>query len=121
VWVALAALSLWAGWRLLARLFVRQYFTKNYAPIQLSESQLGGFPPSHHLQDVPWFSTRETYCQANTLQSHTSGEERPRGMRSIFCTYGASALPKIGFTPFTDPEPGHVVAAPSRLRSALWP
>ncbi len=117
VWVALAALSLWAGWRLLARSFVRQYFAKNYAPIQLSESQLGDFPPSHHLQDVPWFSTRETYCQANTLQmiAHQRGRAASRDEINFLMgfTYGASALPGRGlFSPFTDPEPGHAVAAP---------
>lgn len=77
LWVVLlAVLSLWVGWRLLLRSFVRQYFTKNYAPIQLSESQLGYFPPNHHLQDVPWCSTRETYCQANTFtDDHASARE----------------------------------------------
>lgn len=117
VWVVLlAVLSLWVGWRLLLRSFVRQYFTKNYAPIQLSESQLGYFPPNHHLQDVPWCSTRETYCQANTLQmiTHQQGRTASRDEINFLMgfTYGASALPKIGFSPFTDPEPGHAVAAP---------
>lgn len=119
VWVLvtlLAALSLWVGWSLLVRSFVRQYFTRNYQPIELVESQLGGFPPSHQLLDVPWFCTRESYCEANTLQmiAHQQGRTASRDEVNFLMgfTYGASAVGKLGFSPFTDPEPGHAVAAP---------
>jgi hypothetical protein len=121
--VALAGLLLGVGWNLLMRSFIRRYFTQSYAPILLEDAQIGGFPPSHHLRDVPWFSTRETYCEANTLQmiAHQKGEAVSRDEVNFLMgfSYGASALPrgglfrpKIGFSPFTDPEPGHAVAAP---------
>jgi len=127
VWVlvaVLAGLALWVGWNLLVRSFVRQYFAKSYSPIPLEATPIGNFPPSHHLRDVPWFSTRETYCEANTLQmiAHQKGSAVSRDEVNFLMgfSYGASGMPggglfrqaKIGFSPFTDPEPGQAMAAP---------
>jgi hypothetical protein len=121
LWVLIAVLvglAGWVGWVWLMRFFVRQYFTKNYAPIPLEPTSIGDFSPSHHLKDVPWHSTRETYCESNTLQMIALQKGRATSRDEINFlmgfTYGASAMPgrHIGFSPFTDPEPGHAVAAP---------
>jgi hypothetical protein len=120
--LALAALAL--GWNGFVRSFMRRYFEEHYQPVPLEDADTGAFPSSHHLRDVPWFSTRETYCEANTLQmiAHQQGKPVSREEVNFLMgfTYGASGMPaagpfgppRIGFSPFTDPEPGHAMAAP---------
>jgi hypothetical protein len=105
------------AWRALIDAFVHQYYQAEYAPIELSASQVGTYPPEHHSQDVPWISTQEAVCQSNSLQMIAAqrGIEEPRRHFDFLMgiTYGASQEPgTLAFYPGTDPEPGFVVAAP---------
>jgi hypothetical protein len=80
VWlVLLVVLTVWVGWRLLGWYFLGQHFTKNYLPIPLEPASINGFPSNHHLEDVPWHCTRETYCESSTLQSRSAASSSRRG------------------------------------------
>jgi len=114
--VALAAVGL-IGWNLLNRYFVDKYYQDTYQPIPLSASAVGLPPAEHHLTDVPWLSTRESYCAANALRMIAAqrGREASVGEVNFLMgfTYGAAEVPgKVGIAAYTDPEPGHVFAAP---------
>jgi hypothetical protein len=93
------------------------YYRISYKPLKLSAEAVGDFPPQYHLDDVPWISTKESYCQSNSLQmiAAQKGIEKPTGYFNFLMgfTYGAFEMPaELGFFPFTDPETGFVVAAP---------
>jgi hypothetical protein len=97
--------------------FVRQYYQAEYAPLELAANQVGDHPPEHHLQDVPWISTREPVCQSNSLQMIAAQQRIEVSRRHVDFlmgfTYGASQEPgSLAFYPGTDPEPGFVIAAP---------
>lgn len=105
------------GWQLLIGWFQRQYYEQNYAPLPLTVENIGDYPPQHHLDDVPWIATRETYCNANSLAMIAAqpAVATSTGQCSFLMgfTYGASEVPgTVGFNAFTDPEPGFVAAAP---------
>lgn len=116
--VVLAALLIWVGWGVRARSSERQHLTKTHLPVALEATSVGDFPPSHHLEDVPWHCTRETYGEANALQMIALQKGRAASRDEVNflmgATYGAVAMPgrEVGFSPFTNPEPGHAVAAP---------
>jgi hypothetical protein len=104
------------GWRMLMTLFQQQYYREGYTPIALA-SDVGDYPASHHLDDVPWIATREWTCQANSLAMIAAqhGIDAPTGHCSFLMgfTYGAVEVPgSVGINPFTDPEIGFVAAAP---------
>ena len=105
------------GWRMLTAYFQRQYYREAYSPIELAASGAGGYPAEFHLDDVPWIATEEAFCQSNSLQMITAqrGIEEPRGYFDFLMgfTYGAFEVPgEVGFSPYSDPETGFVVAAP---------
>jgi hypothetical protein len=105
------------AWRALLNAFVHQYYRVQYHPVELEASQVGNYPPEHHLQDVPWISTREAVCQSTSLQmiAAQQGIVQPRHHFDFLMgfTYGASQEPgTLAFYPGTDPEPGFAVAAP---------
>ncbi len=107
----------YAGLQLLMTTFVNRYYQDAYAPLELAAGSLGAYPAEYHLDDVPWISTQRAYCQSNTLQmiAAQKGIEQPRGYFDLLMgfTYGAAEVPgRIGFSPYTDPEPGSVTAAP---------
>ncbi len=106
-----------AGWQLLVSWFMRQYYQETYLPQELTAASLGAYPAAHHLQDVPWIATRETYCQSNSLAMIAAqhGMEVTSSQSGFLMgfTYGATEIPGVvGLNPFTDPEAGFVVAAP---------
>jgi hypothetical protein len=106
-----------AGWRALTAFFQRRYYLEGYAPVELSADAVGAFPAAHHLDDVPWIATRESYCQANSLAMVAAqhGIDAPTDHCSFLMgfTYGAVEVPGVtGINPFTDPEHGFIVAAP---------
>ena len=105
------------GWQMMMAHFQRQYYQEAYAPLELATASIGDYPTEHHLDDVPWFATEETYCQSNSLQMIAAwkGIEKPRSYFDFLMgfTYGAIEVPNgIGLLPFTDPETGFVIAAP---------
>jgi hypothetical protein len=114
--VLLAACG-FAGWRALTAFFQRRYYVEGYAPLELSADDVGTPPTRHHLDDVPWIATRESYCQANSLAMVAAqhGVDASAGLCSFLMgfTYGAVEVPGVvGINPFTDPEHGFIVAAP---------
>jgi hypothetical protein len=116
VLVLLAAGGL-VGWRLLVTFFQHQYYRESYAPIALVSDDVGDYPASHHLDDVPWIATREWYCQANSLAmvaaQHGIDASTDRCSFLMGFTYGAVEVPgSVAVNPFTDPEHGFAVAAP---------
>jgi hypothetical protein len=116
VLVLLAASGL-VGWRLLVTFFQHQYYRESYAPIALTSDDIGDYPASHHLDDVPWIATREWYCQANSLAmvaaQHGIDASTDRCSFLMGFTYGAVEVPgSVAINPFTDPEHGFIVAAP---------
>ncbi len=110
------------GWQMLMNYFVQQYFYETYSPIQLAADGMGDAPAIFHLQDVPWFSTDRPYCAATSLQMIAAqrGTNVSLGEINFLMgfSYGASEnaslapMGQAGFFPFTDPESGHVAAAP---------
>jgi hypothetical protein len=105
------------GWRALMTFFQHQYYRESYAPIALAPGDVGDYPASHHLDDVDWIATGESYCQANSLAMVAAqhGIDASTGHCSFLMgfTYGAVEVPgSVGINPFTDPEHGFVVAAP---------
>jgi hypothetical protein len=105
------------GWRMLVAYFQRQYYRETCAPTELAAGDIGDYPATHRLDDVPWFATEGTYCQSNSLQMIAAqrGIEEPRAYFDFLMgfTYGAAEVPgEPGFLPFTDPESGFVFAAP---------
>ena len=115
--LALLALGGLLGWRALMRYFVRRYYEESYHPLELKADSLSGYPVEHHLDDVPWISTREAVCQSKSLQMIAAqrGINQPRRHFDFLMgfTYGASQIPGgLGFYPGTDPETGFVIAAP---------
>ena len=104
------------AWRILMTFFQQQYYREGYAPIELAADDVGDYPATHHLDDVPWIATREWYCQANSLAMVAAqhGMDASTGHCSFLMgfTYGAVEVPgSVGFNPFSDPETGFGVAA----------
>lgn len=105
------------GRRRLVRWFQHRYFRETYAPVEMTADHAGIYPATVHLDNVPWIATREWYCQANSLAmiARQHGAETTTGHCSFLMgfTYGAVEVPgQVGFSPFSDPEPGFGVAAP---------
>ena len=99
------------------RYFVRRYYGESYHPLELQADSLSDYPVEHHLEDVPWISTREAVCQSTSLQMIAAqrGINQPRRHFDFLMgfTYGAGQIPGgLGFYPGTDPETGLVIAAP---------
>jgi len=106
------------GWQLLMAHFIAQYYRDTYAPIELADVPASA-PARHHLDDVPWYSTQETYCAATSLQmiAAQNGMAVSRDEVSFLMgfSYGAATYQQatgLALNPFTDPEAGHAVAAP---------
>lgn len=106
-----------AGWPLLLRRFLRQYYAEKYLPEEIHQQAAVGLPAEHHLKNVPWITDEYPLCQSTSLQmiAAASGVDYPRPFHDFLMgfTYGASRLPGVGFSPLgSDPEVGLQVAAP---------
>lgn len=122
VWIALLVIVFLivlviAGWPVLLRRFVKQYYVEKYAPETLQNERLEGYPAEIHLTDVPWITCELQTCQSTSLQMIAAhfGVDYPRPYHDFLMgfTYGASRMPGVGFSPFgSDPEVGIEVAAP---------
>jgi hypothetical protein len=123
-WIALfiiagLALALYFSAPYIGRYVQKRYFISSYQPEPLTAEMVKGSPGEYHLSGVPWISYRKAYCVSASLQmiSHYMNREKVSLGRLNFLmgfTYGASYIKseKILFIPYTDPEPGLLVAAP---------
>ena len=105
------------GWRILKTHFQEQYYREGYEPLKVVADHVGHYPAEFHLHNVPWISTRESYCQANSLAMVAAqhGIETSTEHCSFLMgfTYGATTVPgNVGVNPYSDPERGFAVAAP---------
>lgn len=106
------------GWQALMNYFVHQYYRTEYAPITLSDGEIGAYPAEHRLSGVPWIAADVSVCQSTSLQMIAAqhGIVQPRGHFDFLMafTYGFSEIPGMeGFFPAgTDPEVGLRDAAP---------
>ncbi|MBT9149819.1 MAG: hypothetical protein AAGB97_08390 [Dehalococcoidia bacterium] len=102
----------------IGRFFQKRYFYDAYKPTRIEAQFTGHFPAEHHIQAIPWISHERGYCQSTTLQmiARHHNIEKPRDYFAFLIGYtfgGIYGLSRDGFFfPFSDPEPGFVVAAP---------
>ena len=103
-------------WHLIGKYFQRRYYEENYRPQWLKEDDIGDFPQSYQVKNVPWISYERQYCQATTIQmiAYKNGVKASRDYINFLMghTYGALYFGKLDIWPGTDPEPGAEAAAP---------
>jgi hypothetical protein len=96
----------------------RWYYRFGYHPTPLPAKEAADLPAEHHLDSVPWISSRVGVCQSTALQMIAAhhGIDKPRRYFDFLMgfTYGASLRPDSGWwnTIGTDPETGLMTAAP---------
>ena len=93
------------------------YYTRHYYVTDLDPAAIGEHPAEFRLTNVPWYSTRESYCATTALRMVVAQRGKPTTLGELNFlsgfTYGITQIPdKLGFSPYSDPETGLVVAAP---------
>lgn len=106
----------YAAWRVVVG-SVQGYYEDSYGAVALTEDDVGPYPPEYRLDHVPWIGASFPVCQSTVLQmiAASHGVEAPRRHFDFLMgfTYGASAVPGVGFMPVgRDPEVGLRDAAP---------
>ncbi len=100
--------------------FSHDYMVREYQPEWLTRADVGPYPPSAHVEGVPWISYSKAYCATTCLQmvAYKYGIKEPIGLFNLIScfTYGA-VLIEFGeggecfFIPGGDPQAGFRVAA----------
>lgn len=97
--------------------YIKNYFFEKYQPVPIENVKNYDPPKEHFIADVPWFCYKRNICQSVSFQMIASkyGINQPVDYYSLLLgyTYGATYVKGAGlFMPFSDPEPGFVIASP---------
>ncbi|MCD6537505.1 hypothetical protein J7L18_02695 [Candidatus Bathyarchaeota archaeon] len=98
--------------------FQYDYVVKAYKPKWLSSGDVGSYPSSHFIDDVPWISSNKSYCAAICLQmvAYKYGIKEPIEYFNFIMgfTYGAylgTFNNRVYMIPGGDPFVGYVNAS----------
>ncbi len=98
--------------------FQYDYVLEAYKPKWLSSGDVGSYPSSHFIADVPWISSKESYCAARCLQmvAYKYGIKEPIEYFNFIMgfTYGAylgTFNNRVYMIPGGDPFVGYINAS----------